>query len=234
MRHHAPTINRPAPRRASVASRYRRSAALVLLVLLTLFTQGCLLNPVNPKAKAATAIDAKLANSEYWFNQPAVERIEAPDYETLWNACELAAHDASFTIERFDYRTGLLTTKPLISKQFFELWKHDIVDFHDQVLSDAATRRRVAHFQIIKRDDTHYVCEVKVVIEHYSMSERRMTAVMQYREAFSTRRQLEEERTDDGTPVRIEYWYAERRDEPLEHSLGARVRAHLGEMAQAH
>jgi hypothetical protein len=196
----------------------------VLLLLLSLVLPGCANDP-NPKL--ATAIDPKLGNSEYWFNRPAVEKIVAADYDTLWNACEATLVDGSFSMERFDYRTGLLTSKPLVSKQFFELWKNDIVTFNDQILSDAATRRRVVHFQIKKQPDGCYVCEVKVVVEHYSMPERRITSVSQYRDSFSPKRQYEESQMDDGTPVRSEYWYAERRDEPLEHWLAARVREHL-------
>lgn len=197
--------------------------------LLATAVSGCISQKIDPKAKWATDIDTKLAFDEYWLNLPAVERIEATDYDKLWNACEKAIVDGSFMMERFDYRTGLLTTKPLVSKQFFEYWKHDVVDFQDQVLSDAATRRRVAHFQITKLANGRYVCEVKAVVEHFSMPERRLTAVVQYQSAFSLHRQFEEEHNDDGTPLRLFYWYAEGRDEPLEHALAERVRVHLRE-----
>ena len=80
----------------------------------------------------------------------------ANDYDTLWNACEHAAREAGFTIDRFEYRTGLLTTKPLVSRQFFEVWKQDVVDFRGQIDSDAATRRRVVRFQIEKLADDRY------------------------------------------------------------------------------
>ena len=53
----------------------------------------------------------------------------------------------------------------------------------------------------------------KVVVEHFSMPERRITDVFEYRDAFSIHRPYENDQTDEGTPVQIAYWYAERRDE---------------------
>jgi len=208
---------------------FRHLAAVVFSISLT----GCMFQKVDVNATPATKVDAKKAQSEYWFNLPAVEHIEWGDYDALWRACEQAAIDASFTIERFDYRTGFLTTKPLISKQFFEVWKSDVVSAHDQALSDAATRRRVVHFEIRKLPNGRFVCEPKAVVEHYAMTERRITGVYQYRDAFSTHRPYEEDRTDEGTAVRVDYWYAERRDELLEHSLANRVRGYLQAIARA-
>ena len=110
-----------------------------------------------------TAVDPKFASSEYWFARPATSRVEAANYDALWNASETAARDCSFAIEREDYRTGLLSTKPLVSKQFFEFWKSDVVDFRSQVSSDLGTHRRVARFQILPREDGTFACEPKVV-----------------------------------------------------------------------
>src|SRR4051812_2159646 len=109
----------------------RRAAAITLCVCTIFSAMGCMLQSVDPKAPLATDVDAKKALSEYWFNQPAVEHIEWNDYDALWHACEQAAIESSFVVERVDFRTGLLTTKPLVSKQFFEAWKGDVVNPHD-------------------------------------------------------------------------------------------------------
>lgn len=215
-------LNRSLP--TAIARRW----ALILLA----GAAGCAGQKAAPPT-IATNIAPKKALSEYWFNLPAVEHVEASDYDTLWKACEKSLTDSSFIIERVDYREGFMTSKPLISKQFFEFWKHDIVDFRSQIQSDLGTRRRVAHFQIEKLDDTHFVCEPKVVIEHYAEIERRITAVYQYQDAFSVHRELEEETTDEGTAVHLVYWYGERRDEALEHALAERLRENLQQVARA-
>jgi hypothetical protein len=196
-------------------------------MILPLIPTGCIPNTADPSARAATSIDPKKAQSEYWFRLPAIEQIKASDYDQLWNACENTAQDFSFTVDRVDYRTGLITTKPLISKQFFEFWRRDVLDFESQADSDTTTHRRVAHFKIARLADDSYVCEPRVVVEHYAMPERRITAVYQYQDAFSLHRQFEEQTNDDGTPLRVDYWYAERRDEVLERAMAARIREYL-------
>jgi hypothetical protein len=197
------------------------------LIILCVFVAGCASQHTGSPRSVATNVDEKYASSEYWFNRPAIECVKAPDYDMLWNICEKVATDSFFTVERTDYRSGFITTKPLTSKQFFEFWRTDIVDFKGQVASDLATHRRVVHFKISRAPDGCYVCEPKVVVEHYSEIERRITAVYQYADAFSTRRQVESETTEEGTAVRIINWYAERRDDALEHYLAKRIREYL-------
>lgn len=210
-----------------------RSVVQVLVCSITCSLSGCLLEHVDPKATPATKIDPKVADSEYWFNQPATEHIRFSDFDALWKACRAAAIDCSFSIDRNDYRDGLLTTKPLVSKQFFELWKHDVVDSRSQLESDTATRRRMARFEIHKQKDGSYVCDPKVVVQHYAMPERRITSVMQYMDVYSTHRPMSNEMTDEGQPLRVDYWYAERRDPALEHALANDIRSRLRAFARA-
>ncbi|HZL34462.1 MAG TPA: hypothetical protein VFC78_04070 [Tepidisphaeraceae bacterium] len=199
-----------------------------LCCLLACGVGGCMVfKPVNPKAAPATAVDAKLANSEYWFNLPAVEHVKANNFDLLWDACRRAAITSSFEIDRTDYRLGLMTTKPLVSRQFFEFWKGDVADGRSELDSNEATRRRVVHFEIHKSKGGGYVCEPKVVVEHYAMPERRITSVTQYLDVFSITRPLSSQTTDEGQPMRIEYWYAERRDNAMEHKLAKKLRSYL-------
>ncbi|MDB5330109.1 MAG: hypothetical protein JWP03_1260 [Phycisphaerales bacterium] len=205
---------------------------LIPLCLASSALSGCMVfRTVDPNAKRVTAVDPNQAYTEFWFNQPAVAKVESPSYDTLWYACERAAHDCSFAIDRTDYRTGLLTTQPLLSRQFFEFWLHDVASLHEQTQSDLSTMRRVVHFQIRKLDEGSYVCEPKVVIERYALAERRITSVVQYRDAFSITRPMIEDRTEEGAPLRPAYWYAERRDEAMEHALADRVRGYVQAVA---
>ncbi len=217
-----PISGRLAAALSRLGNQSARTFGVAGVCLMALSVGGCAL-PSSPSVSSrpapATAGDPRMGGSDYWFRLPAVDRVESSDYDALWNAAERVAVQSSFSIERVDYRNGLLTTKPLVSRQFFELWKGDIADPRSQSESDTATRRRVVHFQISKLAGGQYICEPKVVVEHYSMTERRITSVYQYQDAFSTRRQFQEERTDEGTAVRAEYWYAERRDEALEHAI---------------
>lgn len=207
-----------------------RFKSLWALAVAGIVVAGC--HPATPTATPVTELPKKQAYQEYWFNQPAVVKVESNNYDALWNACERAAAKSLFLVERFDYRLGVLSTKPLVSKQFFEFWKGDVVDAKSQILSDLATRRRTVRFQIFEEGD-HFVCEPKVVVDHYSMPERRLTAVTQYQYAFSIHQPFAEENADDGTPERVDYWYAESRDPALERVIADRIREELAHPTKA-
>jgi hypothetical protein len=120
-----------------------------------------------------------------------------------------------------------MTTKPLVSKQFFEVWKGDVVDGHDLLQSSLGTMRRIVFFQISHGEDGGYVLSPKVVVERYSAAERRITSVTQYLNIFSYEHGLVGEVTDEGQLVPVEYWYSIGRDPHLEQHLVDLMRGYL-------
>ncbi|HSV13150.1 MAG TPA: hypothetical protein VLI90_02750, partial [Tepidisphaeraceae bacterium] len=155
------------------------SAALALLA-------GCIVAPANPAIKErVTNVDPKLATPDYWLNQPAVTRISDGDFYKLWNACRDEVFSRFFQIDREEYRDGLLTTQPMVTKQFFEVWRRDAVTIKDIADASVGTIRRTVRFQLTRKDDGTYVAEPKVLVERFSSAERRLTAIHEYHAAFS-------------------------------------------------
>src|SRR5690606_576953 len=78
-----------------------------------------------PAAGRATDVDPALADPAYHLAQPAVATVRHGDFTALWDAAEEVARTRLFAIDRRDYRGGRLTTHPMVSKQWFELWRRD-------------------------------------------------------------------------------------------------------------
>jgi len=199
---------------------------LVTASMMFLLT-GCMLRPVNPNAPIATDIDPKSALNDYWYKKPAVVSVEATHIESLWNAAVDATKERSFIIDRRDFREGWLSTQPLVSKQPFEFWRGDVVNPVAELQCTLSTMRRTVRFHFTRTADGKYICEPKVVVERYAMPERRITAVDQYLEAFTTLHAAEDATTEEGQAIRVEYWYADGRDYDLERVLAESIRNEL-------
>ncbi len=188
---------------------------------------GCILGPSNPAAtQPATAIDGRQATPEYWLDQPAVADISSADFYKLWDACKTEVRLRLFLIDRQDYRQGLLTTEPLDSKQFFEVWRDDVVTAGDTAISSLATVRRTVRFQLRRGNDGRYVAEPKVLVERFASAERRIIAINQYHTVF-TGPATEDSLTDQGLTIPTDYWYPIGRDQALERDLADSIRHRL-------
>src|SRR5687768_16374384 len=111
---------------------------------------GCAAQPSKslPAPAPTTQPSAATGRPPYWLRQPAVATVKANDFEPLWRACEDAADHFGFALDRLDYRNGVITTLPLTSKQFWELWRNDVVTLGDLANSSMATYRRTLRFDI--------------------------------------------------------------------------------------
>jgi hypothetical protein len=195
---------------------------VVCVVLLIL--SGCIIHRVNlPTTQRATAIDPIQATPEYWMDQPAVARISADDFYQLWDACRTEAHSRLFLIDRQDFREGLLTTQPMVSKQAGEFWRSDAVTVHSITESTLATVRRTVRFQLTKTQNGGYIAEPKVLVERFVSSERRLTAIDEYHTAFTGPRPTDDVVTDQSGKLPTDYWYSIGRDLALERDLAAAI-----------
>ena len=201
---------------------------------------GCIGSPANPAAtQPATKVDPQSAQASYWFGKPAVTAVQAGDFETLWAAARRALRDRGFKADRLDYRQGVITSLPLVSKQAFEPWRSDATTAHDVAQSTLATVRRTVRFDIAKRPDGSFELTPKVVVERYSFIEHRITAVTQYREVYQLtkeeayhRQDLRDNPTQEASPTPPpDYWYAIGRDETLERRLADDVRDRLKDLS---
>jgi len=204
-------------------------ASLLCFLFPLVFQSGCIIGREHPAAtQPATAIDPKQAQPAYWLDQPAVTQITAPNFDLLWNACRDAAEARGFAIDRTDYRDGVLTTLPLVSRQVYEFWRGDIATHRDLTQSTLGTMRRTVHYTIRRLDDGSFEATPKVLVERDSMIERRITSVDQYQSIFSIQTvDIARETEKTGEAVPGEYWYSVARDFALERKLAEAVRGRL-------
>jgi hypothetical protein len=194
----------------------RRCAALLLAaacVSATTTLTGCINKPQNAATtRPVTDVDPRTAEASYWLAQPATTEVTHASFQTLWDTCERVAKDHLFAISRRDFRGGLLTTEPMISKQWFEVWRKDSVRVSDVEENSLGGVRRSIHFQFTQNPDGSYTVAPKVVVERHS------TVDAKYR-------------TDEAEEDYVSnYWYATRRDPAYEVELGQAIRGRLGKL----
>ena len=153
--------------------------------------------------------------------------VASNDFDHLWRACEDIARDRLFTIERRDYRGGVLTTAPMISAQFFEPWRRDAITSDAINESSLASIRRTLRFEFTRHDDGTFSVVPRVLVERYSLTERRMTSAMMYRSAFKKVTATGTRETDRGVYLPGRYWYGIGNDAALEQDLAKSIRARL-------
>jgi hypothetical protein len=201
--------------------------AIVLLIAL-MSGAGCSSNPAEVQAPPPPApkLPAKSRQPDYWLEKPAVASVSAADYDKLWEACGQAARDRLFVLDRYNYREGVLTTQPMVSRQFFELWRSDALTFDDTMQSSLQTIRRTIHWTI-EKSNGGYTATPKVVVERFSEAGRRITSPTQYRVAFAYQSVSGSPERDQGRELPDRYWYAIGRDQTLETALADSVRDKL-------
>lgn len=214
-------------RRSGVSA---RGWAIAVCIALSQFTTGCIVGKQRPAAtQPATAIDTEQGKPAYWWDKPPVTHITARKFDALWNACRDAVRARGFTSDRLDYRDGVLTTLPLVSKSAYEFWRSDVIDPADLADSSLSTIHRIVRFDLKKLANGGYQATPKVLIERFSMIQRRITSVDQYRDIFSLT-QLDVTRANEeyGEVIPAYYWYPIGRDYALERQLAQDVRERLG------
>ncbi len=206
---------------------------LCAILSVLLLAAGCITEAQHPAAtQPSTWQDPSTTQPSYWLNQPAEVTIHGDDFEKLWKACEQSARDYMFQLDRQDYRSGLLTTVPLTSAQWFELWRQDVKTINDAELSSIATIRRTATFQFQKNPDGSYDVTPRVLVERQTIAEKRITSVTTYSGIFALARDPNDNpsgtpESDQGIIIRPRYWYALGRDAALERDLARSVEKKL-------
>lgn len=197
--------------------------------LLLLVGLGCASRPMTPAA-TQTATDINLATTQpsYWLDQPANATARGDDFERLFAASEDTARDFLFRIDRVDYRAGLLTTWPLVSKQWFEFWRPDVQTWDDLEESSLATIRRTIRFQINCLDDGTFEVTPMVLVERQTLVGARITSAVQYRRVFAPEidpryRARGTREADVGVRLPNRYWTPIGRDPALEKALAKSI-----------
>jgi hypothetical protein len=198
-----------------------RIAIAVMIALMG----GCIGEPQHPAAtQPSTAIDPATTQPSYWMNQPANGAVTFTDFPKLWATCETVARQNYFRLDREDYRLGVLTTRPLVSAQWFEPWREDNRTFYDVQESSIASIRRTITFQFTRLDENTWKVVPKVLVERQEISEKRITSVLLFRNVFTEplaehNQQRGTRESDVGINLPERYWLPLRRDAEYEEYL---------------
>lgn len=173
-------------------------------------------------APAVSPDDARLADADFWWSQPPLASARG-ELEPLWSAAERSVKDLFFVIDRRDWRAGVLTTRPMISAQWFEPWRGDASTSAARTESTLASVRRTVRFEFATLDDGTTEVRPRVLVEREAVVERRVTSSALVRGAFSRRTLRGSIESDRGVELPDRYWYAVGRDTAMERQLAARI-----------
>lgn len=202
----------------------RPRIACLPLFSLVLVAAGCV---TQSSDRPARALNPATTQPSHWLDAPAAATASASDFQQLWDACEDSARGYFFKIDRIDYRSGILTTQPLVSAQFFEPWRRDARTGYDLAESSIATIRRTIHFEFTRVGDATWQVAPRVLVERQALSEKRITSPVLYRSAFAlptgTLRPRGTRESDAGILLPERYWYPLRRDAEFERAIAEDV-----------
>ncbi len=209
--------------------RPRASSFPFAIFLFPLFLlSGCIGAPSRPAAtQPATAVDARQADPAYWLEQPAVALVHSDDYDRLWDAAQWTARDYLFSIDRRDYRDGVLTTEPMVSRQFFEVWRKDVPAAGDLARSSLQTIRRSIRFTFTRQAGGGWSVTPKVLVEQFASAGRRLSYVGAYQAITVPGGTIGSTEMDEGIYLPAQYWFPIGRDYALERKLARTIRQRL-------
>ena len=95
--------------------------------------------------------------------------IERASFDEVWQACLGSVKQRGLQVDREDRRFGLIVTKPVVGKQFFEFWRKDAVTSNDVMLSSLHTVRRVVKIQIVPQGTMRFGVNVEAHVERASI-----------------------------------------------------------------
>ncbi len=209
----------------------RHVRLLIPVIVCGAFVVGCGARHRNAPQTTQGATDVSLATTQpaYWLDQPATAAATAADFQRLWDASEDVARDFLFRLDRQDYRAGVLTTRPMVSAQWFEPWRREVRSWDDRAESSLATIRRSVRFEFerVGEGDAYRVTP-NVLVERQTLAEQRITSVVAYRQFFTrpVRPELRQRGTresDVGIFLPNRYWYPTGRDAELERALAEAI-----------
>ena len=207
----------------------KRFVALIALVALA----GCASEQSTTAGRVGPPeTDPTTGKIAYWLDKGSTASAFSSDYDKLWNLCQEIARERFFDLDQQDYREGILTTRAVISRQFFEPWRDDCGDSYEVLQSSLQTVRRTIHFEF-SRMPGGYAVTPKVVVERLPQLIERITSPSEAVHAFEGVAPLSKDPADLAARVALEdsteHWYAIGRDVALEAELAKEIQQRVGE-----
>jgi len=105
------------------------------------------------------------------------------NFEALWQGSLDVLRDYGFTVDRQDRREGIITTRPLVGRQWFEFWRKDAATPYDVLEGSLQTIYRTALVRIWATDPNtgNYQAGVEVVL---TRSDKEQSAVETVSDAY--------------------------------------------------
>jgi len=114
---------------------------------------------------------------------PAKLSASQRNFEALWLATTEVLHKYHFRLDRQDRRAGVITTKPILGKHFFEFWRRDTVTPYDLAESSLQTIYRTV-MVTIRRAGPKSTAYVPVVQVHVRRSNRESLGMISASDAY--------------------------------------------------
>ena len=119
----------------------------------------------GPATAPATAPAGRMVLKVVDPNQ-ASRFIYNAGYDNVWQQAIGVLTKAGFTLDRQDYRLGVLSTKPLPGAQFVEFWKPQHVNALNAMENTINTQRRIVRITISRAEKPDfYEIGVQVLVE---------------------------------------------------------------------
>lgn len=105
----------------------------------------------------------------------------------IWEVCQRELKGRQFRLDRVDKRSGIIETYPLVSKQWFEFWRNDVVDSYSQSESNLHTVRRKVILKVKSQTSEGHRIQCQVKVERLSSHKIVLTGTARARKIFSYR-----------------------------------------------
>ena len=117
---------------------------------------------------------------------PASEPVVvAGDKDELWRVCQDEVKGRGFRLDMVDLRSGVIATYPLVSSQWFEFWRRDVVSNATRLESSLHTVRRRVHLELKAQDTREYRLVCRVEVERFSSPPRITGGTVRVQKTFS-------------------------------------------------
>ncbi len=164
--------------------------------------------------------------------QPSGVSIVGGDFESLMKVTEAVSRELLFPPSVRDYRTGLYRSEPTISAQWFEVWRSELRTSTDKLESSLGKIRRTLTVRIEKDADGRFVARPEVLVERFSLSERRLTTAAGYRSIYRDRyTPTGNTLSDAGVVAPDSYWFPVGNDPNLERYVARKIEEKLARRA---
>jgi len=176
--------------------------------------------PLTTALAALTACQAPLRPTEPTITQVAAVADDALDRLRL--AAEDVLRRRGFDVDQRDLREGRITTRPVTSQHYFELWRRDVETPYDFLEASVMTIRRRAEVHITPADGAGgYEVSVIVRRERFSTPPRQFNNSAAAFQAFGGR--LPGAHGEPRLTPAADQWLDDGRDAALEQRLSQEI-----------